>query len=581
MKRIVSYLLVALIVFGILNSYSFVTAAEDTPYSGGSGTEDDPYLISTEKDIIELRGAMRTDPSLWYTKYYYKLTNDIETSYDLYVNSCTTDYNTSSFRQARENDEYFLNRLVPIYKDIDGEAGRHNMCDHAFDIISDRNGYSNSYFYRYGGEGYPSVVNNISYYWNAAFTGVFDGNGYSIKLKKKGYFFGFIENEAMIKNLTIEGEEASLAYCLDETSLIANCSTKNSHDREVIANEYGLVVEDITENGIAYTITENSEIYISALLGFGDTVVIPETIDGMPVVGIRDKAFTFKKVDIESLYIHKGIMDIETYAFGYNNSGACIGTIYYDGTKSMLSKIFYSEINASSIASRYNVVYSNNALIEGFALKNAEDTITLMVGESFRPEYEVYPDNGRGWFTYSFENYSIVSEKKGLIKGEKAGETMVTVTSESGVEYSFKVKVIGMTGISVEKLPDKIYYGLRQTFDATGLEVDKVYNDGTSAECTDYTISSYNALKKGIQTITVTYEDCSATFDVFVSDATVGDVNMDGSISPIDSNYLKRIIVGNMSAEAYTDEYFVCDMNGDGDINSIDSALLKKSFVEA
>ena len=162
----------------------------------------------------------------------------------------------------------------------------------------------------------------------------------------------------------------------------------------------------------------------------------------------------------------------------------------------------------------------------------------------------------------------------------KAGDDTVTVTAESGVQYTFNVTVIGVKGIAVESMPNKLNYSTREAFDETGLKVVKLYNDGTTEECTEYTVSkNFNSLLKGVQTITVTYGKHTTTFNVFVSAALVGDANFDGKISSIDSNYLKRVMAGIENRTEYTDEYFVCDINGDGQINAIDSALLKRSLV--
>ena len=580
MKKIITYLLLFALLMGSLASFSFVSAY-GMYYSGGSGTEEDPYLISTEDDIFELHYALKTDLSLWYTKYYYKLTNDIETNYDLYVDSCTDEYSTSSFQWANKNREYYKNRLVPIYWDLHGTATRHNPCVYSFEIRPDKNQYYNKYFSDYyaGGEGFPDNVYKSESFWNAAFTGVFDGNGYTVKLKNGGCFFGFIENEAIIKNLTVEGEDAYLAFCLDGTSIVANCLATDSNNASGIEHNYGIVADGITEDGFAYMVTDNSEVYIGALVEFGDTVVIPETIEGMPMVGIGRNAFNYKDIDIESLYIHSGIMKILPGAFGYKIYGPDIVTIYYDGTESMLLGSFSSYDYRGAFAEKYNVVYADSVPIEGFALKNGVNTITLKEGQSFRLEYEYYPEKAKGYLSYSVKNNSIVSVSYGLITAKNAGETTVTVTAESGVKYTFTVKVIGCVGIGIESLPAKIHYGLRQPFDATGLSIVNLYNDDSSVECTEYSLSSFNPLQRGVQTITVTSGSYKTSFEVFVSDALLGDIDLDGKVTGIDSNYMKRTMAGEMQVEEKTDRFFACDMNGDGVINALDSALLRRAIA--
>ena len=78
MKKLLSILLCFTMLFGVFCAFP-ISASDDTPYSGGSGTEDDPYLISTKEDIKEVQDNIANDPTLWSRKVYYKLTNDITT----------------------------------------------------------------------------------------------------------------------------------------------------------------------------------------------------------------------------------------------------------------------------------------------------------------------------------------------------------------------------------------------------------------------------------------------------------------------------------------------------------------------
>ena len=57
MKRLISVLLCTALVFGLLSIFPVKTYA----FSGGSGTEDDPYLISTAQDLYELRNNIKAE----------------------------------------------------------------------------------------------------------------------------------------------------------------------------------------------------------------------------------------------------------------------------------------------------------------------------------------------------------------------------------------------------------------------------------------------------------------------------------------------------------------------------------------
>lgn len=65
------------------------------------------------------------------------------------------------------------------------------------------------------------------------------------------------------------------------------------------------------------------------------------------------------------------------------------------------------------------------------------------------------------------------------------------------------------------------------------------------------------------------------TLAIYECLGTPGDIDNDGTISPIDSNLLKRCIAGNVTDM----ELFRCDYNGDNSVNSVDSYLLKHELI--
>ena len=71
------------------------------------------------------------------------------------------------------------------------------------------------------------------------------------------------------------------------------------------------------------------------------------------------------------------------------------------------------------------------------------------------------------------------------------------------------------------KVPEKIEYKQGENLDLTGMEVTAHYSDGKEEVLPEgsYTVSGYDANKVGKQTITVTYKDQTATFDVTVKEA--------------------------------------------------------------
>ena len=93
-KRITSLLLVLAMCFAMLPTAAFAAEDEESTmpaYSGGSGTQDDPYLLANKQDILSLHDFLvdNEDPTLdcaddcglgAYHGYYFKLTDDIDMS---------------------------------------------------------------------------------------------------------------------------------------------------------------------------------------------------------------------------------------------------------------------------------------------------------------------------------------------------------------------------------------------------------------------------------------------------------------------------------------------------------------------
>ena len=75
-----------------------------------------------------------------------------------------------------------------------------------------------------------------------------------------------------------------------------------------------------------------------------------------------------------------------------------------------------------------------------------------------------------------------------------------------------------VTGIEITTLPTKISYKKGDVFDDSGLIVKATYDDGTTKEITGYTLSSPDMTSAGEKTITVTYQEKTATFAITVYD---------------------------------------------------------------
>lgn len=72
-------------------------------------------------------------------------------------------------------------------------------------------------------------------------------------------------------------------------------------------------------------------------------------------------------------------------------------------------------------------------------------------------------------------------------------------------------------------MPNKLTYVLNETFNPTGLIVRKVYDDESmiALSASEYSVTGFSSVTKGVKTITVTYLTYSKTFQITVTDPTV------------------------------------------------------------
>lgn len=104
---------------------------------------------------------------------------------------------------------------------------------------------------------------------------------------------------------------------------------------------------------------------------------------------------------------------------------------------------------------------------------------------------------------------------------EKPVQVSFLHQDDSGLDWVAIYKVynfIKLTGITVTTLPKKVRYKVKETFDPTGITVTANYDDGTSKTVTDYAMTQPDMTTHGSKTITITYEDKAATFEIMVID---------------------------------------------------------------
>ena len=100
--------------------------------------------------------------------------------------------------------------------------------------------------------------------------------------------------------------------------------------------------------------------------------------------------------------------------------------------------------------------------------------------------------------------------------GVAAEQTAYNQPPHVGIYMGEEVFDAPTTRIEILSAPDTTVYALGQNLNTAGLKVKAYLEDGTEKEVTLYTVDGYDALSPGEQTITVTYQGKTATFNVNV-----------------------------------------------------------------
>ena len=102
----------------------------------------------------------------------------------------------------------------------------------------------------------------------------------------------------------------------------------------------------------------------------------------------------------------------------------------------------------------------------------------------------------------------------------KLGKQTITVTYQ-GLSTVFEVNVNSVKSIELTK-PTKLEYKYGESLDTSGMSVKAIYDDNQSEVIkSDYSVTGYDKTKSGTQTITVTYRNQTATFDVTVAEPVI------------------------------------------------------------
>ena len=153
-----------------------------------------------------------------------------------------------------------------------------------------------------------------------------------------------------------------------------------------------------------------------------------------------------------------------------------------------------------------------------------------LVGDTFVPDFKLY-------LVMADDTKTAVSDiSKAVCTGydmSKAGTQTVTV-SYKGLQASYDIKVVSITGLKV--VPKVTEYKYGKALDKSGNAVYYVLSDGTEValpikDLASVKYSGYSRYKTGTQTVTVTYKGYKTTYTVTVTKSGSGTTGTGGTTS--------------------------------------------------
>lgn len=227
--------------------------------------------------------------------------------------------------------------------------------------------------------------------------------------------------------------------------------------------------------------------------------------------------------------------------------GARIKVTYNDGDTKLIdvTEKMCSGFDSSSLGQKtVTITYENKTV--SFTVNVVERILTLITtDEAIKTEYiEGQPldiSNLKVIALYNDGTSEVIDASMDMISGYDAnviGKQTITVTYKGKTTtFEINVKAKSVTKIEVTS-PNKLEYIEGQGLDLSGGKVKVFYDNGTSEEIslTDDMISGYDASIVGKQTIIVTYQGKTATFDVNVIEKVITKIEMNSLPNKV--NYL-------------------------------------------
>nr|MCR4586710.1 bacterial Ig-like domain-containing protein [Lachnospiraceae bacterium] len=306
------------------------------------------------------------------------------------------------------------------------------------------------------------------------------------------------------KTVYLRGEELDLADA-KITVTYSNCATDDVFDLNDIRNQLAISGFRSDEPGV----------YTVSIIYKGKTVTYNITVKGVIEIAVNTPPTKLNYIVGQELELTGGKLDVTV-------AGEDEVRVI-DITEDMLSDYDLSTAGDKEIT----VSYGGRTTSFVVHVDPLTATSIVVTAQPTRTEFYLNEDivvaGGKITVTYNDGTTEVIDMTAAMISGydkTKAGEQTVTVTY-GGKTATFKVTVLAKTvsRIEIAATPTKLVYDYNGELDITGGKIKVIFNNGESEtiNMTADMISGYDKTKEGKQTITVTYAEKTASFEVTVN----------------------------------------------------------------
>ncbi len=484
-------------------------------------------------------------------------------------------------------------------------------------------------------------IGDYAFYNCTSLASVTIGNG--VKYISEGAFYGCtsLESVTIPDSVTTIGESAfydctslesvtipDSVTTIDESAFYDCTSletiTVDENNANYSNDEYGVLFNKNKTRLILYPIGNKRTAYAipDSVTSIGDfafpdctslvSVTIPDS-----VTTIGDYAFRYC-TSLEFVTIPDSVTTIGWRAFYYCTS---LATVYYGGSEDEWNNISIEFGNDSVINAE--ILYNSGRCGDDIMYTTSDDGVLTISGTGAMTDYSSY-GNQAPWYSYKDSITSAIIEDGVTSIGEYAfdgctslatvyyggSEAMwsdVEISSGNEVLLNAAVNTVPVQYLTVT-LPSVVEYEYGQELCLDGLTVTEYLENGIVYQSNSYTVSAFDSLSYGKQTLTVTSSGATAIFAVTVkaseADGVIEPVTLGMTVLELKASYDgytvyvldsdKSTVLGDNDViktgciiQLVQDGQVVdsqavavkCDVDGDGKLSAKDFIRLKKQIL--